>query len=183
MNSSSSPVNQNPFSQLGVQKTSGDSPKINITPQRPLTPQKRNASGRSSSRAGESLEDWEDRHLCNIFRVTLGPGNKHDNHGHTLFYLGGTRAELEESDQPIRLSTNMLDQALLEAASNLSIETTPLKYLLECWKRVSRQFKASRRNGEDDPRFQIVKEARRLCMSYCIFAVTMPEMFGYVKHR
>ena len=163
-----------------MQKPNNDGPKINITPQRPFTPQKRDVSGRSSSRAGESLEDWEDRHLCNIFRVTLGPGNKHDNHGHPLYYLGGTRAELEESEQPIRLSTSMLDQALLEAASNVSKDSTPLKYLLGCWKRVSRQFKALRKNGEEDQRFQIVKEARRLCMSYCIFAVTMPEMFGYV---
>ena len=75
----------------------------------------------------------------------------------------------------------MLDQALLEAASTQGKTTTPLNYLLECWKRVSRHFKGLRKNGEEDPKFQIVKEARRLCMSYCMFAATMPEMFGYVK--
>ena len=30
----------------------------------------------------------------------------------------------------------------------------------------------------NDPRVEVVKEARRMCMSNCIFAVTMPEMFG-----
>ena len=180
--SSSNPLtSQNPFPSLGMARTNGETPKINITSQRPLTPQKQDGSTRSSSRAGESLDDWEDRELCNIFRITLGPGNKNDSHGHSLNYLGATRAELEESEQPMRLSTSMLDQALLEAASNLGKGATPLNYLLECWKRVSRKFRTLRKNGEGDPKFQIVKEARRLCMSYCIFAVTMPEMFGYAR--
>ncbi len=33
-------------------------------------------------------------------------------------------------------------------------------------------------SGEDDPKLAILRETKRLCMSYCIFAVTMPEMFG-----
>ena len=32
---------------------------------------------------------------------------------------------------------------------------------------------------QDDPKSIIISEARRLCMSYCIFAFTMPDMFGY----
>ena len=166
-----------------MKQSNGDAPKINITPQRPLTPQKRDKSGRPSSRGGESIsiEEWEDKHLCAMFRVTLGPGNKQDSHGHPLQYLAGTRDELEESGQRVRMSTAMLDQALLEAASTQGKGTTPLNYLLDCWKRVSRQFKALKKNGEGDPKFQIVKEARRLCMSYCMFAATMPEMFGYVR--
>ena len=168
----------NPFSQLGMKQTSSDPPKINITSQKPLTPQKREADGRPSSRSGESLEAWEDRHLSSIFRTSLTSGNK-DSHGHSLYYLAGTRAELDESNQPLRLSTSLLDQALLEAASNVEKRSTPLNYLLECWKRVSRQYKALRKHGEEDPKFRIIKEARRLCMSYCIFAASMPEMFGY----
>lgn len=163
-----------------MKQTKGDAPKINITSQRPVTPQKRNASGRSSSRAAESLEDWEDRHLCSIFRITLDPGSKYDAQGHPLQYLAGTRTELEESAQPMKMNTSMLDQALLEAATNVEKNNTPLNYLLSCWKRVSRQHKALKKNGEGDPKFKVAKEARRLCMSYCIFAVTMPEMFGCV---
>ena len=75
----------------------------------------------------------------------------------------------------------MLDQALLEAATNVGKKNTPLNYLLSCWKRVSRQYKTLRKNGEEDPKFKMAKEARRLCMSYCIFAATMPEMFGCVR--
>lgn len=83
----------------------------------------------------------------------------------------------------MRLNTGVLDQALLEAASNiektdLARTTTPLDYLLDCWKRVSRQHKALKKVGEQDYKFNIVNEARRLCMSYCIFSITMPDMFG-----
>ena len=124
---------------------------------------------------------WEDRTLSNNFRVTLKPERKHDSHGHPLHFLEGTRAELEESGQEVLFSTDLLDQALLEAASNPGKNATPLQYLLACWKRVSRQFKAFKKNGGEDQKIQVVKEARRLCMSYCIFAVTMPDMFKCVK--
>lgn len=175
---------ENPFAQLGIQEANGGAPKINITPSagRPVTPRKRDrptsSAGRSSSRAGETLEQWEDRVLGNLFRVTLWEEHQHDAHGNHLQFLGGTRLDLEDSGQSVRLNVGILDQALLEAASNLKKGTTPLDYLLRCWKRVSRQFKPLRKAGEEDPKFVIVKEARRLCMSYCIFAITMPDMFG-----
>ena len=124
------------------------------------------------------MEQWEDRTLGNLFRITLWEEHRHDAHGNHLQFLGGTRLDLEDSEQPVRLNVAMLDQALLEAASNLKQGTTPLDFLLRCWKRVSRQYKAMRKAGEEGPKFVVVKEARRLCMSYCIFAITMPDMFG-----
>lgn len=181
-NTATSP--ENPFAQLGMQQANGGAPKINITSSagRPATPRKRDrqtsSGGRSSSRVGETLEQWEDRILGNLFRVTLSEEHQHDAHGNHLQFLGGTRQDLEDSDQPVRLNVGILDQALLEAASNLKKGTTPLDFLLGCWKRVSRQFKPLRKAGEEDTKFVIVKEARRLCMSYCIFAITMPDMFG-----
>lgn len=186
--SSSSPStsSENPFAQLGVRQASGGAPKINITSStgRPATPKKRerppSSSGRSNSRARETLEQWEDRVLGNLFRITLWEEHQHDAHGNHLQLLGATRLDLEESGQSARLSVGMLDQALLEAASKLKKDVTPLDFLLGCWKRVSKQFKPLKKAGEEDPKFIIVKEARRLCMSYCIFAITMPEMFGWV---
>lgn len=124
------------------------------------------------------MEQWEGRILGNLFRITLWEEHRHDAHGNHLQFLGSTRLDLEESGQSVRLNVAMLDQALLEAASNLKQGTTPLDFLLECWKRVSRQYKVLRKAREEDPKFVIVKEARRLCMSYCIFAITMPYMFG-----
>ena len=155
-------------------------PDINITPASGpgLTPMKRerpgSASGRPPSKGTESLEEWEDKALRGIFGLSLDPDSKHDTHGHPLHYVHGVREELEEQGGSIKLKTGNLDQALLEASSNLDKEG-PLDYLLSCWKRVSRQFRALKL---EDPKYGIIKEARRLCMSYCIFAISMPDMFG-----
>lgn len=96
-----------------------------------------------------------------------------------MTYLSGLKSELEEQGRDLRIETAVLDQALLEAASNAP-QQKPLDYLLPCWRRISRLHKGFRRAREDDPKFKVICEARRLCLSYCMFAITMPEMFGYV---
>ncbi|KAL8968000.1 MAG: hypothetical protein Q9183_002666, partial [Haloplaca sp. 2 TL-2023] len=109
--------------------------------------------------------------------VTLDPTGTSDGHGHHLHFIKGVRSELEDQEQPIRLRIDMLDQAILEAASSTG-KLTPLDYLLGCWKRVLRQIRHDRGTKTDGARLDVLKEAKRLCMSYCIFAITMPEMFG-----
>lgn len=165
-----------------MKQSNGDAPKINVTPGgRPITPQKRDrpsSRGRPSSGTRETSEQWEDRILGNLFKFTLDPDYQLDTHGNPVHFLRSTRDELEETSQPIRLTTALLDQTILETASDLKPNTTPLDYLLSCWKRVNRQYKALRKAGEQDPQFIVIKEARRLCMSYCIFAATIPDMFG-----
>ena len=167
----------NPFAQLGVKADSKVPPRINIKPKPTLS---QNGDGstdvRSRSQQGsrDSIEIWEDRTLNTIFRLSLDPSTTRDAHGNRVYYLPSVRSDLEDEGVPVRLSISVLDQAILEAASNLQ-EEEPLDYLLGCWKRVSRIFRGMRSN---DPRFGILKEARRLCFSYCIFAVTMPDMFG-----
>ena len=127
----------------------------------------------------EPLEAFEDRTLGAVFKLTLNEDRKHDIHGGKLIYLPGLRSELEEEGRDLRIETTILDQALVEAASTAG--QPPLDYLLPCWKRISRLYKGFRRAKESDPKFGIISEARRLCMSYCVFAVTMPEMFGCVS--
>lgn len=170
----------NPFSQLGL-KANGKSPGINIGSNlgRPITPIKRpiSASGKSSPKPGELLETWENRVLGSIFRLTLDPGAKQDSHGHHLQFVAGVRSDLEDRHESVILSTAVLEQALFEAASSLE-KMTPLDYLLACWKRVVRQMRTFKGATSLDPKFIVLKEARRLCMSYCLFAVTMPDMFG-----
>ncbi len=124
------------------------------------------------------MEAWEDKILGGVFRLTLRSENLSDTHGHNLHYVPTVKEDLEEQGEPLRLSTAVLDQAILEAASNLK-GTTPLDYLLACWKRVSRQLRGMK-TSSSDPKYTIIKEARRICMSYCMFAVTMPDMFGFV---
>lgn len=129
-------------------------------------------------RAEESIESFEDRTLSAVFKLSLREDRQQDIHGHKLIYLPGLRSELENQGREPRIDTTVLDQALLEAASNA--QQKPLDYLLPCWRRISRLHKGFRRARDDDPKFGIICEARRLCMSYCIFAITMPEMFGCV---
>lgn len=169
----------NPFAQLGMKQEKPATPKINVHPtkspsQKPQADGDRN--GRSSSRQGESIEAWEDRTLSNIFRITLKPDLLHDAHGHPLRLVAEVRSELEEQGADVRLSTNVLEQALLEAAQQAAPQS--LEYLLGCWKRVSKLFRGMRTGSTEDSKYNITKEARRLCMSYCIFAITIPDMFG-----
>lgn len=113
-----------------------------------------------------------------MFRLTLKEEGQRDIHGKRT-YLPGLGSELQDEGQELRIQISVLDQALLEAASKAERQR-PLDYLLPCWKRISKLYKGFRRTGDDDPKYQVLCEARRLCMSYCIFAITMPEMFGYV---
>lgn len=130
-------------------------------------------------KAEESIEAFEDRTLSAVFKFTLREDRQKDIHGQRLIYLPGLRSELEDQGREPRIETAVLDQALLEAASNVSLQK-PLDYLLPCWKRIYRLYKGFRRPRDDDPKFNVICEARRLCTSYCMFAISMPEMFGCV---
>lgn len=111
--------------------------------------------------------------------MTLKDGQSKDTQGNQLYYLEGLKSDLEESSDggAARLSVASLDSAILEAASNAP-KSLPLEYLLACWKRVTRLSRTLRTSNQDPTRQNIVREAKRLCMSYCIFAVTDAEMFG-----
>ncbi|PYI06621.1 hypothetical protein BO78DRAFT_407305 [Aspergillus sclerotiicarbonarius CBS 121057] len=128
-------------------------------------------------RAEETIEAFQDRTLSAVFKLSLNEARQKDIHGQRLTYLPGLRSELEDQGREVRVDVSVLDQALLEAASNAPRQK-PLDYLLPCWRRISRLHKGFRRSREDDPKFNAIGEARRLCLSYCIFAITMPEMFG-----
>lgn len=116
--------------------------------------------------------------MSQIFRLSLKAEVTRDLHGNPLYFLNGVKEDLEEQNEPLLLKTTLLDQAITEAASSLPTSLKPLDYLLSCWKRVSKAFRSLRSGDIENPRYAVIKEARRLCMSYCIFAVTMPEMFG-----
>jgi ubiquitin conjugation factor E4 B len=125
--------------------------------------------------ATESLELWTDRTLSSIFRITLQPNPKQDG-GQRISYLQDLRSELEESGSEVRLTPEILDGAIIEAASTQDGKALP--YLLGCWKRVTKVWRNTRGAGADERKLEVLKEAKRLCMSHCIFAVTMPEMYG-----
>ncbi|KAF2117809.1 ubiquitin elongating factor core-domain-containing protein, partial [Lophiotrema nucula] len=167
-----SEAKQNPFSQLGMAAEKQPGPRINIKPKSAAASNGTNQPARSQE---QSIETWEDRTLSSIFRITLDLSNTRDVHGHQLYYLSGVKSDLEDDGRPIRLNPDVLDQALIEVASSKAFGK-PLDYFLACWKRVSRTLRGM--HTKNDPKYAIVKEARRLCFSYCTFAATVPDMFG-----
>lgn len=126
----------------------------------------------------EDIDSYEHRILGQIFRITLGPDQRTDTSNHKLIYLPNLRQELEDEKSPLRLTKDILDSAILEACSTIPNNKPVLDYLLPCWKRIVKAMKGLRgyANGKD----AILKEAKRLCMSNCIFAVEMPELYGSV---
>lgn len=114
--------------------------------------------------------------LGDVFLVTLDEERVADARGARLTYLPELRAELEQSGEPVKLSTSSIDAALLEAARHVPSNKALLDYLLPCWKRIMRASRPTRRPTPE--REAILHEAKRLCMSNCIFALTMPEYFG-----
>ena len=195
--SNTNPANNNPFSQIGVKNRTGsgtntskagdsgnnDSLKRSALPidsasdNTSAPPPKKLQTGPGGKE--EKLEDWSDRVLSDIFRVTLDETRSAESRGSSakLTYLPELRSELEQSNEPLKLTASSIDVAILEAARYVPTGQALLDYLLPCWKRITRALKfASRRpNPQQD---DVLSEAKRLCMSNCIFAVTMPEYFG-----
>ncbi|KAI4867022.1 ubiquitin conjugation factor E4 [Hypoxylon rubiginosum] len=124
----------------------------------------------------ENMEDWSNRVLGDIFRITLDENRATDNRGATLTYLPELRAELEQSGDPIKLTSSSIDSAIFEAAKYVPTSKALMEYLLPCWKRVIRATKPPRPPPPEKE--AVLTEAKRLCMSNCIFALTMPEYFG-----
>lgn len=190
---------QNPFAKLAGQTAAAESQSTTATPQSSLVESQSSIRIRPAEGAGkrgredsapaapsrkhldpkvETVEDFEERTITSIFRVTLDETRQRDFSGHDLIYLSALKAELQDGTETCRLSVATLDQALMEAIGTIPANKSPLEYLLPCWKRVLRAQKSLR--GYANERDAILREARRLCMSSCVFAVTMPELYGYV---
>lgn len=123
----------------------------------------------------ESIEDWADKNLSHIFRITVDPHRSVDSHGHRLRFLPDLHKELQDEERPLKLGLDSIDSAILEATTAIPQDKALLDYLLPCWKRAVRAIKSLRKPTLDKE--EILKEARRLCMSHCAFALTMPDLY------
>ncbi|KAG9240390.1 ubiquitin elongating factor core-domain-containing protein [Calycina marina] len=129
-----------------------------------------------STPAEDDTGVWEHRTLSHIFRITLDPEQHLDSSNHRLIYLPNLRQELEDELAPLTLTKDKLDSAIIEAVSSLPHGRPIFDYLLPAFTRVLKQAKALR--GYANEKDAVLKEARRLCVSYCIFGAEMPELFG-----
>ncbi|KAL7761092.1 hypothetical protein ACKLNR_007627 [Fusarium oxysporum f. sp. zingiberi] len=176
---SSSP---NPFDKLGVKAEPSSSTGTSSVNRKRLASEIDDVapadrpSPKPSTTQPESDESYADRTLSQIFRITVDPHNMVNSSGQRLTFLPNLNEELNESGEPLKLSVNTLDQALMEAASSYPHDKPLMNYFLPCWKRAvkaSLQFK-----GTEGPKFEVHEEAKRLCMSGCLFALTMPDLYG-----
>lgn len=180
----------NPFAQLGV-RSSRPAESVSPTPTGTIrVARKRSASQvddvlsappprKATPVQAESDEDYADRVLSQIFRVTVDPHRMTSNQGnHRLTFLPNLNQELNDSGEPLKLSVNNLDQAIIESCSGWAPDKPLMQYLLPCWKRA---VKAAAGNKQTSGfKFELHEESKRLCMSNCLFAVTMPVLYGSV---
>ncbi|TQV91651.1 ubiquitin conjugation factor E4 [Cordyceps javanica] len=182
----------NPFKALGLNKQSdakGSAGSSGIATS-PASPRKRSLQeidgGLSASNAApprkqtvpqtvETDEQYENRILTNIFRLSVDPHHMSTPQGARLNFLPGLNGELNQSGDALRLSTATLDQAIIEACGSWPEEKPLLNYLLPCWKRAVKQ---AAQKTSSTTRQQVHEEAKRLCMSNCLFAITMPDLYG-----
>lgn len=124
----------------------------------------------------ESIEVYENKVLESIFCTTLDSEKKLHSSNRKLLYLPKLRQDLEDEQAPILLTREKLDSLILEAASSIPAHKSVLDYLIPCFKRVTKLINGMRENSES--KRAILKEAERLCLSYCIFAIEVPDLFG-----
>ncbi len=127
----------------------------------------------------ESLEEWTDHTLASIFRISVDSSHTKDRHGHPLTFLPGLSQELTDRGQALMLTVDDLDPAILEAGTAFQPKKPLMDYFLPSWKNIIRATKQQQQQRDTQPRrVAVLHEAKRLCMSNCIFALTMPEYFG-----
>lgn len=167
---------QNPFSQLGLKTENGASDQ---------GAQKRGASKadapapvtkKPTPAREESIDEFADRTLTQIFRITVDPHRLTDIQGHKLAFLPDANQELTESDSPLKLTSANLDSALLEALNALPRDKPILGFLLPCFKRILRQYSFVKETAKE--KREVLDEAKRLCISNSLFALTLPDLFG-----
>ena len=85
---------------------------------------------------------------------------------------------MQGREHPRRLTIEDLDPAFLEVGSMFTRSKPLLDGFLPFWKNVMRAIKQLRDRRPDNNKLAVMLEAKRLVMSNCIFALTMPELFG-----
>lgn len=142
-----------------------------------INPTSANMPSARKPHIAESVDDWADKVLGHIFRVTVDDTQRADVHGHRLVFLPELSSEIQGQGSPLKLSIDVLESAILEASSALPHNKPIMDYLLPCWKRIMQTKRNLRVTTPQKD--EIVQEAKRLCMSYCIFALSVPELFRY----
>ncbi|PHH82012.1 hypothetical protein CDD83_3386 [Cordyceps sp. RAO-2017] len=131
---------------------------------------------RPNPQQAESDDDYAHRVLTQIFRITVDPHHMSSPQGQRLVFVPNLNQELNDAAEPLKLSTAILDQAIIEACAAWPLDKPLLDYLLPCWKRAVKS--ASMARNLTGSRVEAQDEAKRLCLSNCLFSLTMPVLYG-----
>ncbi|KAG5438977.1 hypothetical protein PCANB_002307 [Pneumocystis canis] len=117
---------------------------------------------------------WQSTTLSNILQVTLDEENylKTPNY----MFLSSLRQELiDESQEPV-ISVDTLDRVIL-ARLSIPTQDRPFDYLVTCWKRSVAVEKMIQKSADVKEKMNVIKESKRLFVSYSGLSITLPEMF------
>ncbi|OLL22473.1 Ubiquitin conjugation factor E4 [Neolecta irregularis DAH-3] len=121
-----------------------------------------------------SMKTWENDSIALILRITLNASFIR------LDFLQSLHEELINEQAELELSVVALERALMVQLNTYS--KRPFDYLLQSWKRAC-TLQRSIKPNEDHAveKLEIIKEIRRLCLSYAGFCITMPELIENPK--
>ncbi|KAI4321341.1 hypothetical protein MLD38_034737 [Melastoma candidum] len=133
------------------------------------------------ARPQRSPTEIEDIILRKIFLVTLTEPSSSSPVDPRIAYLELTAAEILSEGRDLRLSRDLLERVLIDRLSgSFPGAEPPFEYLVGCYRRafdeskkISSMKDAAFRSQMEDA----VRQARKLCVSYCRIHLSNPEMF------
>lgn len=126
-----------------------------------------------------SMDTWTSDTISTTLKVTLDPTIE------SLFYLSDLHeelcSELSESELGPLLTLDNLDRAILARLGN-DMDISPFDYLLNTYRSADAVSRSLHRDARQEEKEQVLKELKRLSVSYAGLSVTVPDMLG-TMHR
>ncbi|KAF3444825.1 hypothetical protein FNV43_RR14518 [Rhamnella rubrinervis] len=125
-----------------------------------------------------TAEEVEDIILRKIFLVSLTDSSESDSR---IVYLELTAAEILSEDKQLKLSRDVMERVLIDRLSgNFPSAEAPFQYLIGCYRRAYDEGKkiASMKDKNIKSEMEsVVKQAKKLTVSYCRLHLGNPEVF------
>ncbi|KAK4776219.1 hypothetical protein SAY87_024180 [Trapa incisa] len=133
----------------------------------------------ATSKPQRSPQEVEDIILRKIFLVTLAESADTDSR---IVYLELTAAEILSEGNNLMLSRDLMERVLIDRLSgSFQSAEPPLQYLIGCYRRAYDEGKKITSMKDKNLRLEmeiVVKQAKKLTVSYCRIHLANPELFG-----
>ncbi|KAL6324882.1 hypothetical protein AAG906_019790 [Vitis piasezkii] len=126
-----------------------------------------------------SPDEIEDIILGKIFLVSLNDSMESDSR---IVYLEMTAAEILSEGRPLKLSRDLMERVLIDRLSgHFPGAEPPFPYLIGCYRRACDEGKKIASKKDKNLRSElelVVKQAKKLAVSYCRIHLGNPDMFS-----